>query len=91
MTDSARSESGEQQLPDDATELVMQKEGTSIRVWAVVDGEMVFDATPHIGMSMPAIKAAVQTFISRGWQRELEAEMDLNDAEDNGGLFNGFR
>jgi hypothetical protein len=69
------------QTEQEATELVMKKEGSVIHVWAYVDGVQVFQASPVVTKSKGAVSAAVQTFISRAWEEQFN---DLLEDDDGG-------
>lgn len=76
----AREEHRGEEQHEQATELVMKKDGNVLHVWAIVDGEEVFHAAPTVTRSKGAVMAAVQTFLSRAWQQEFgELEQEAGD------------
>lgn len=76
---SERNQSDDDGQPD--SYLAVEKHGSNMRVYAVVDGEQVFFAEPDAKRSDPVIRAAVRTFGRRAWP-EL-----ANDEADDGGAF----
>jgi len=76
----------EKEEPDEnPTELVMKKDGEFLHVWGVVDGEEVYHAAPHVQMAQAPIQAAIQTFLSRAYQTEIEELVEQN--ADSKGVF----
>jgi len=71
---------------ENPTEFVMKKEGSYILIWAVIDGEEVFHASPPVTAAGDVIQAAVKTFITRAWEQEFN---DL--LEDDSGHEGWFR
>jgi hypothetical protein len=65
------------------TELVMKKEAEYVHIWVVVDGEEVFHASPHVKMIKGPVQAAIQTFLSRAYQAEIE---ELSPSDDSKGF-----
>jgi len=70
-----------QEGQENPTELVMKKEDEFLHVWAVVDGEQVFHAAPHVQMAQAPIQAAIQTFISNAYQAEIEGLVEPDTSE----------
>jgi len=66
------------------TEFVMKKDNEFLLIWAVIEGEEVYHASPHVQMAQAPIQAGIQTFISQAYQAELE---DLVDTEPDEGYF----
>lgn len=63
------------------TELVMQKgDDGAVLIWAVVNGEQVFSASPHITAVKETVTAAIQTWLSRAYRQEID---DLHDLGSN--------
>ena len=54
------------------TELVFRKDGETLVIFAVLDGEQILHLEPTITRSTSAIKAAVTTFIGRAFETELD-------------------
>lgn len=65
-------EESSQQNPQEFDELVFRKEGDSVLIWGVVDGEKVFHAEPEVGRSSTTMRAALQTWIGRAYDGELD-------------------
>lgn len=65
--------------PDDATELVMQKDGSHVEIWAVVNGHQVFHAEPHYQAVKGPVQAAIQTFLSRAYEEEIIEDTTKDD------------
>lgn len=90
MSDQQDNESVDQ--TEQATELVMKAEGSTIHIWVVVGGEDVYHAAPHVAMSREAIQAAVKTFYSRAFADHIPDLADLEDDEnDRSGLRGVFQ
>jgi len=70
------------QNDEEPTELVMKKGDDGIvYVWAVVNGDEIFHAAPHITMAKQAISGAIQTWFSQAFRKELDEIHDFGDSE----------
>lgn len=67
-------------MPTDAdTELRMRKRDGTVKLSVAIDGDHVFYAEPEVGRSQQAMKAAIQTFVGRAFNAELD-DADTEDA-----------
>jgi hypothetical protein len=78
------SEQSQQQTEEEqnATELVMKAEKSTVHIWVLVNGDEVYHAAPHVAMSKEAVFAAVKTFYSRAFHDhipDLDTETSQND------------
>ena len=64
-------EPGQTQQPSPDTELVFRKDGETVVIFGLVDGEQILHMEPNIKRSSSAMKAAVQTFVGRAFDAEL--------------------
>jgi len=72
---------------DEPTELVMKKgEGGVVHIWAVVDGEQVFSAAPHITAVGKTVSAAVESWMSRAYRDQIDELRDLGNNDDSHGF-----
>lgn len=69
---------------EDPTRLVIEKDGETLRIWAVLNGEAIFQARPHYRSCKKPIRAAIGTFLSRAFSDEL------SDSRDDNGTSEGF-
>lgn len=76
---------GNEPKQDEPDHLTFKKDGDVVQIWAMVDGETVFHATPDVKRSTPVSKAAMRTFARRAWP-EIAEQMD-NAEPENGGAF----
>lgn len=76
MSDGENAETPQDENP---TEFVMRKEGSYVVMWAVVNGEEVFHASPPVTSAGEVIQAAVKTFITRGWEKEFNELLEDDD------------
>jgi len=66
---------------DEPTELVMKKgEDGVVHIRAVVDGEQVFSAAPHITAGKKTVTAAVKSWVSRAYRDQID---ELRDPDNN--------
>jgi len=71
---------------ENATEFVMQKNGNYVEIWAVYQGEQIFHAAPPVTSAPKVVQAAVNTWLTRAWEKEL-TDLVSEDDESKGGLF----
>lgn len=64
-------EQEEEEQEENPTELVVKKDGSSVHIWALIDGEEIFHAAPHVRASTRSVYAAIQTFFSRAFEDEI--------------------
>lgn len=74
------------QSAEDATELVMKKEGEYIHIWVVLEGEQIFHAAPHVQMAKMPVYGAIQTFLSRAFEHDLP-KLKSDEEENSRGIF----
>jgi len=72
---------------DEPTEFVMKKgERGVVHIWAVVDGEQVFSAAPHITAVGKTVSAAVESWMSRAYRDQIDELRDLGNNDDSHGF-----
>jgi len=80
-------DNNEKEEEDEPTEFVMKKgEGGVVHIWAVVDGEQVFSAAPHITAVGKTVSAAVESWMSRAYRDQIDELRDLGRDDDSHGF-----
>jgi hypothetical protein len=61
-------------------------ENCAVHIWAVVDGEQVFSAAPHITAVGKTVSAAVEAWLSRAYRDQIDELRDLGSNDDSHGF-----